>query len=481
MNSKYNSSGMLDKRMKFIQVSFVVMDVLLTVATFRLALVLRNLIKGDTTSFSTEYWIMLAAVAVLWPISIMLFNVYGLGSNSRKKEKLSLTAILPKLIVAVCFAFLVCTTSLYLAKTQVISRAFLMVFFVTNLGVLLMANFVYKMSLRKLLKRTSFYRRIIVAGSPDKVKKLVKYLNKNNELFIDIIGTVHLNGYEDLSSKPKLGEFEDLPELIIKHSADDVVVTIPYEHLKEIEPYIHRCEAMGITIHLVMDVYDMKIAKTGVSSIGVIPTLTWASVSLDPWQIVAKRLIDILGGLIGLILTGVLSIFIVPAILLDSPGGVLFRQVRVGKNGRNFYIYKFRTMCNNAEALKKKLMDKNEMDDMMFKMKDDPRVTRVGKFLRKTSLDELPQFWNVLTGDMSLVGTRPPTLDEVEKYDLHHWRRLSVKPGISGMWQVSGRNEITDFEDVVKLDVQYIDSWSIWLDFSIIFKTIHAIVKRSGR
>lgn len=230
-----------------------------------------------------------------------------------------------------------------------------------------------------------------------------------------------------------------------------------------------------------MDVYDMKIAKTGVSSIGVIPTLTWASVSLDPWQIVAKRLIDILGGLIGLILTGVLSIFIVPAILLDSPGGVLFRQVRVGKNGRNFYIYKFRTMCNNAEALKKKLMDKNEMDDMMFKMKDDPRVTRVGKFLRKTSLDELPQFWNVLTGDMSLVGTRPPTLDEVEKYDLHHWRRLSVKPGISGMWQVSGRNEITDFEDVVKLDVQYIDSWSIWLDFSIIFKTIHAIVKRSGR
>jgi exopolysaccharide biosynthesis polyprenyl glycosylphosphotransferase len=472
---------MLNKRLKFIQVSFIIMNMVLTFATFRFALVLRNLIKGDATTFGTAYWIMLAAVMVLWPISFMLFNVYGLGSSSHKREKFSLVAILPKLIVAVCFAFLICTSSLYLVKSQVISRAFLMIFFVTNISVLLATNFVYKMSLRKLLKRTSFYRRIIVAGSPEKVKNLVKYLNKNNELFIDIIGTVHLNGYEDLSSKPKLGEFEDLPELIMKHNADDVVVTIPYEHLKEVEPYIHRCEVMGITIHLVMDVYDMKIAKTGISSIGVIPTLTWASVNLDPWQIVTKRLIDMIGGFVGLLLTGVLSIFIIPAILLDSPGGVFFRQVRVGKNGRNFNIYKFRTMCSNAEKLKKKLMDKNEMDNMMFKMTNDPRVTRVGKFLRKTSLDELPQFWNVLMGEMSLVGTRPPTLDEVEMYDLHHWRRLSVKPGISGMWQVSGRNEITDFEDVVKLDVQYIDNWSIWLDFSIIFKTIHAIVKRSGR
>lgn len=472
---------MLDKRMRFIQVSFIVMDLILTVFAFRSALSIRNLLQDDYTLFGNEYWLLLAAVLVIWPVSIVIFNVYGLSNSSHKNEKFALVSILPKLIIAVSFAFLSCTTFLYLIKTQIVSRLFLLSFFLLNISSLLIANFIYKMSLRKLLRRTSFYRRMIVAGSPEKVSKLVKYLNKNNELFIDIIGTVHLNGYKDLDLRPKLGEFEDLPDLIKKYNADDVVVTIPYEHLKEVEPYIYRCEQMGITIHLVMDIYDMKIAKTDISSIGVIPTLTWASVSLDPWQIVIKRLIDILGGLIGLIITGILSILIIPLIIFDTPGGVFFRQVRVGKNGRNFNIYKFRTMCSNAELLKKKLMDKNEMDDKMFKMKDDPRVTKIGKFLRKTSLDELPQFWNVLKGDMSLVGTRPPTLDEVDKYDLHHWRRLSVKPGISGMWQVSGRNEITDFEDVVKLDVKYIDSWSIWLDFSIIFKTIHAIIKRSGR
>lgn len=472
---------MLDKRMKFIRVSFVAMDTVLTAATFPIALAIRNYLMGNVTGLSLEYWLLLLATAVIWPISIILFNVYQFDSPRHKTDKFALISIIPKLIAAVSFGFMLCVSLLFLVKNQVISRAFLLTFYTTNVSILIAANFVYKMSLRRMLKRTSFYRRIIVAGSSERVQDLVDYLGTNNELFIDIIGTVHLDGYEDSTSKPQLGDFDDLPQIIKKHSIDDVVVTVPYDQLQDIEPYIHRCETMGITVHLVIDVYDMKIAKTDVSSIGVIPTLKWSSVRLDPWQIVIKRLIDVFGGLTGLIITGLLSIFIAPAIALDSPGGILFRQKRIGKNGRTFYIYKFRTMCNDAEHLKKKLMDRNEMDDMMFKMKNDPRVTRVGGFLRKTSLDELPQFWNVLKGEMSLVGTRPPTLDEVEKYDLHHWRRLSVKPGISGMWQVSGRNEITNFEDVVKLDVKYIDSWSIWLDFSIIFKTIHAIVKRSGR
>lgn len=472
---------MLDKKMKFIQVSFIVMDMVLTLVTFRVALILRNLITEDSVRFNKEYWLLLAAVMVVWPLTIILLNVYRLNGSSQRSEKLSLVSILPKLAIAICIAFLICTSTLYLFKTQAISRIFLMTFFIINISVLLTANFTYKMSLRRIFKRTSFFRRIIVAGSKEKVKTLVDYLNTNNELFIEIVGIVHLNGYEDFTCKPKLGNFEDLPYLIKKYNADDVVVTIPYEHLREIEPHIHDCEIMGIPVHLVIDVYDMKIAKTNVSSIGVIPTLTWSSVSLDPWQIVIKRIIDISGGAVGVIITGIVSIFIMPAILIDSPGKVFFRQKRVGKNGKNFDIFKYRTMCNDAEKKKKTLLDQNEMSDMMFKMKDDPRVTRIGKILRKTSLDELPQFWNVLKGEMSLVGTRPPTLDEVEKYDLHHWRRLSIKPGISGLWQVSGRNEITDFEDVVKLDVQYIDSWSIWVDFSIIFKTIHAIMKRSGR
>ena len=191
---------------------------------------------------------------------------------------------------------------------------------------------------------------------------------------------------------------------------------------------------------------------------------------------------DIAGGLAGVVVTGILTIFIGPAIYIKSPGPIFFSQERVGKNGRRFRIYKFRSMYPDAEARKKELMDKNNIKDgMMFKMDDDPRIIKgVGNFIRKTSLDEFPQFWNVLKGDMSLVGTRPPTVDEWEKYDLHHRRRLAAKPGLTGMWQVSGRSSITDFEKVVSLDTQYITEWSLGLDIKILFKTVEVIFKEEG-
>jgi len=167
-------------------------------------------------------------------------------------------------------------------------------------------------------------------------------------------------------------------------------------------------------------------------------------------------------------------------IYLQSPGKVLFSQNRVGKNGRIFKCFKFRSMYMDAEERKKELLIENEMNGAMFKIKNDPRITKIGKFIRATSIDELPQFFNVLMGDMSLVGTRPPTEDEVEQYDDYHWRRLSIKPGITGLWQVSGRNEISDFEDIVKLDTEYIDSWSIWMDIKLIFKTMKIVFIRAG-
>ena len=198
------------------------------------------------------------------------------------------------------------------------------------------------------------------------------------------------------------------------------------------------------------------------------------------WQLVLKRVMDICGAVVGLILCGIISIFLIPAIKLDSPGPAIFSQIRIGKNGRRFKFYKFRSMYIDAEERKKDLMAQNEMSGLMFKMKDDPRITKVGKFIRKTSIDELPQFFDVLRGDMSLVGTRPPTLDEYKQYESHHKRRLSMKPGITGLWQVSGRSDIEDFEDVVKLDVQYIDNWSLWGDIKILFKTVWVVFAGRG-
>ena len=182
-------------------------------------------------------------------------------------------------------------------------------------------------------------------------------------------------------------------------------------------------------------------------------------------------------GTIGLI---ILTIFVAPLIKLDSPGPIFFAQKRVGRNGRIFKMYKFRSMYIDAEERKKELMAQNEMDGLMFKMEDDPRITKVGKFLRKTSLDEFPQFINILKGDMSLVGTRPPTLDEFEHYQSYHKKRLSFRPGLTGMWQVSGRSDITDFEEIVRLDVEYIDNWSVGLDIKILIKTVLAVFSESG-
>ena len=202
---------------------------------------------------------------------------------------------------------------------------------------------------------------------------------------------------------------------------------------------------------------------------------------------------DIVGGLVGCVLTAIIFVFVAPAIYIQSPGPIFFSQERVGKNGKKFKIYKFRSMYLDAEERKKELMAQNRVKDgMMFKLDFDTRVignkilpdgthkTGIGNFLRVTSLDEFPQFYNVLKGDMSLVGTRPPTLDEWVKYELHHRTRMAIKPGITGMWQVSGRSKITDFEEIVKLDTQYITKWSIGLDIKILLKTVLAVVKRDG-
>ncbi len=189
---------------------------------------------------------------------------------------------------------------------------------------------------------------------------------------------------------------------------------------------------------------------------------------------------DIVGAIVGLLITGIVTVFLAPALLIESPGPLFFSQVRVGKNGRRFKIYKFRSMYMDAEERKKELMSQNEMEGLMFKMENDPRVTKVGKFIRKTSIDELPQFWNILKGEMSLVGTRPPTEDEFLQYEGYHRRRLNMTPGLTGLWQVSGRSDTKNFEEIVAMDVEYIDNWSLKEDIKILFKTVGVVLKGKG-
>lgn len=246
-----------------------------------------------------------------------------------------------------------------------------------------------------------------------------------------------------------------------------------------IDSYLQICEEMGRAARVFLNILgSTRIATWKYHRFMDRATVICYTAELDPDQVLFKRIFDIAGGLIGCMMLVVCYPVFALLIKLTTPGPVFFKQIRVGRNGKRFIIYKFRTMAIDAEQQKNELLLKNELNGAIFKIKNDPRVTKIGRFMRKFSLDEFPQFMNVLKGEMSLVGTRPPTPDEVRQYQKWHHRRISIRPGMTGLWQVSGRNKISNFDEIVKLDLNYIDTWSIWLDIKIILKTIFVVFQR---
>ena len=368
------------------------------------------------------------------------------------------------------------TSVMYFIKETMFSRTMFVTFVVTSVLISIVERLIYVYIVNKF--RSNNAKNVIFIGVPDKALEYAYYITKTN-LKINVLGYVNIHGTAMFKGKKSLGFIEDLETILKDNVVDEVIFTLPRDYVGEFGKYVYLCEEMGVTVKMIIDLYDLKIAKTHMAYIGTLPVITFHSVSVNSFELATKRFIDIIGALIGIIITGIASIFIIPAIKLSDPGPVIFTQDRVGLNGRIFKIYKFRTMYVDAEERKKELMKDNEVSGgLMFKIKSDPRITPIGKILRKTSLDELPQFINVLKGDMSLVGTRPPTVDEVSHYENYHRRRISFKPGLTGMWQVSGRSKITDFDKVVSLDTQYIDNWSLWLDFKIILKTILVVLTK---
>ena len=318
--------------------------------------------------------------------------------------------------------------------------------------------------------------RTLLLGDFNKYNKFINYVKKSN-LNLNIIGYVSLEGEQE----GYLGNIDDLDKILHDNGIDYVYIMDQRSVTMDFKTYIGICLDMGITVCLIMDFNYPIEAHSYISSMGTYPVVTYHTVVLNNVSRAIKRIMDIIGSLVGIIGFSPFMLLAVIAIKVeDFKGPIIFKQLRIGRNGRQFYIYKFRSMSTNAEDKKIELMSLNEMEDgLMFKIKDDPRITKVGRFLRKNNIDELPQLFNVLKGEMSLVGTRPPTLDEVEKYKRNYWRRVSIKPGLTGMWQVSGRSKITNFEKVVELDTLYIDKWDILLDFKIIFKTVIQLISKN--
>ena len=337
---------------------------------------------------------------------------------------------------------------------------------------------------------------LLIITTKDKAASIVKNIQKENYMKYVISGLVILDQDmegEKICGIPVVATEETTAEYVCRKWVDEVFIHVPSD-VKYSKKLIDDIALAGITVHVnLMELKNVKGKRQLVEKIGKYTVLTTSANYMTPREAVMKRALDIVGGVVGCLLTLILFGIIGPAIYIASPGPILFSQIRIGKNGKKFRIYKFRSMYMDAEKRKKELMDQNKVrDGMMFKMDFDPRIignkvledgrykTGIGDFIRKTSLDEFPQFFNVLKGDMSLVGTRPPTVDEWEKYELHHRARLAAKPGITGMWQVSGRSKITDFEEVVKLDTKYINEWSMGMDLRILLKTVLIVLKREG-
>lgn len=331
-------------------------------------------------------------------------------------------------------------------------------------------------------------KNLLVVTTESRLKEILTRFRRSKETVWNIAGVVLLDGNElpegigedvELVSDSEEGYLE----YATQHVVDEVFIQVDEIQKREkfLKDMILEFEKMGIVVNLNLDLFDLGVGgEKRIYNLEQYHVLAFSSRLFDYRMVQVKRMIDIAGALVGLLLTVLVGIVLAPFLLLESPGPLIFCQKRVGVNGRVFNFYKFRSMYADAEARKKELMEQNEVKGLMFKMKNDPRITRVGAFIRKTSIDELPQFWNVLKGDMSLVGTRPPTLDEYQQYSYYQKRRISFRPGITGLWQISGRSDIKDFDEVVKLDLEYIDNWSLVLDFKIIFKTIVVVLRGIG-
>ncbi len=335
-------------------------------------------------------------------------------------------------------------------------------------------------------------RTLVLLTTRDMAPDLIRNFRKNNYGGLRLIGITLMEeagkaGYKgmEIDGVPVVADTASMADYVCQGWVDEVFISLPRE-VELPEALYDELIAMGVTVHLrLLRAMKSEGQKQSVEKLGNFTVLS-SSINMAPAkQFLYKRLLDVLGGVVGCMITAVLYIFIAPAIYIQSPGPIFFSQERVGMNGRKFRIYKFRSMYMDAEERKKELMKQNKVKDgMMFKMDHDPRIIGgehgIGGIIRRFSLDEFPQFWNVLKGDMSLVGTRPPTVEEWRKYDLHHRVRLATKPGITGMWQVSGRSRITDFEEVVKLDKKYIMEWSMGLDLRILCKTVGAVLRSDG-
>lgn len=472
---------MLKQRTRLVALSIFVADELSMTAAFLLAYEIRGIgglseRYGPLAPFSNYAWLLLV-ILPLWGFLAYLFKLY------ESQRTRSLRFEIWNLLKTVFFGSLFLAALVFGLKEQIISRLFIAIFGMAAFVCLGAERILIRTLARSLRKQGYNYRNILIVGTGRRARELIRTIKEHKQWGLKITGIISDNpdtNLKQIANTPVIGGVDDIPRLLIEKVIDEVVFAVTRRQLEALEDIFLLCEELGIKARVAVNFFPNMIAQVHLDDLQGIPLLTFTTTPHDELSLAVKRSFDILVSLVLLLVAAVPMIVMAVLIRLTSPGPVFFRQMRLGLNGRRFTLYKFRSMIKDAEELKQDLAHLNEMRGPVFKMKDDPRLTPIGKWLRRTSMDELPQLLNVLKGDMSLVGPRPPLPDEVRKYERWQRRRLSMKPGLTCLWQVSGRSRIIDFEEWMKLDLQYIDNWSLKLDFKIFLKTIPVVLLGRG-
>lgn len=468
---------------------FIVLDLICLQVAFILAYFIRH---GNASLYSSLLYRVVSIFLVFGDIGVMFFH--ETFRNVLKRGYYREFVITVRHVV--CVEALAVLVLYSVHESERYSR---MVLYLTGIlyGLIsYIVRIIWKRHLKKKMAVGGKYRSLLIVTNSDIAADVVSCFKTRNYEMFHIAGVVLLDQDrtgEVIEGIPVVSGVEGAADYVCRAWIDEVFIRLApgYPFPKEV---VNRFVETGVILHMDLERLGLTFGERYmVERIGGYAVLTTSVNYVTSRQAFLKRACDIAGGLVGCALTAVIFLFVAPAIYINSPGPIFFSQIRVGKNGKKFKMYKFRSMYLDAEERKQELMKENRIKDgKMFKVDFDTRIignkilpdgrrkTGIGHFIRTASLDEFPQFFNVLKGDMSLIGTRPPTLDEFEQYESHHRARLAVRPGITGMWQVSGRSDITDFEEVVKLDLKYIMEWSLALDLKILVKTIQVVTKGEG-
>ncbi|MCZ6818030.1 MAG: sugar transferase [Calditrichaeota bacterium] len=423
------------------------------------------------------YFVQKNAIIITSSVPAWLFflSMHGAYKEIRTRS-------LPREIVIIIKSGVLATIAvgsiIFLFKLTLTSRLFIAINMIVTLGALTVAKILLNDFFDHMHKKGYNQVNLLIVGTGKRAREFIKVVKNHANWGLNIVGLIddeHGMYGKDIEGFRVLGRLQDIPFILHRIVVDRVIFVVPRLWLNRIDDAILACEREGISTSISMDLYNLRIAKVRQTDFSGFPLLEFETFSAKQWQLFLKRSIDIALSVVLLIVFSPLILAAVMAIKATSNGPVLFTQTRSGMNGRKFKLYKFRTMIVGAEVKRRELEKMNEMDGPVFKIKKDPRITAVGRMLRKLSIDEIPQLFNILKGDMSIVGPRPPLPVEVELYKMWQRRRLSLKPGLTCIWQVSGRNRI-QFEKWMEMDLEYIDQWSLWLDTKILVRTVFVVL-----